>query len=266
MFCCCIEGLSRITMLMYHFPPQMKTLKLRRVVLDPFKISWLDAIVFTQRALRISYHTSHLTRHTSHVKHHTSHFTHHTSHITRHIPSLNMTASSRFKPSSDTDAEGLASRLARLVDSSHNSEPELKGFLPLGDSSTLVTACSEEKPAIWTLNIDLQSSLKADLPFREKTVSSSNVLKLLFYGPHARDSCKIWDAAIHRVAHFASVKWAQWELKVRFLLIKLGENWSTGPELAGLVQRDGEFQSRVLVRRSCALSLLCLGCLNCQLR
>jgi hypothetical protein len=178
----------------------------------------------------ITHPATHVTRHTSLTSHH----------INNHKPPLNITASSRFKPLPDTDAEGITARLARLVDASHNSEPELKGFLPLGDSSTLVTACSEENPAIWALNIDLQSTMKADLPFRDKTLSSSNVLKLVFYGPHARDSCKIWDAAIHRVAHFASVKWTQWEMKVRFLLIHLGENWSTDAELAAVIQRDGE--------------------------
>lgn len=178
---------------------------------------------------------------------------------------------SRFDASSEDSAgAGLSSLLAKLSD---KSEPQLKGFLPLGDSSSLVTSCAEEKTSIWTLSVDLQSSLKADLPFLDKTVSSSNTLKLFFYGPHARDSCKIWDAAIHRVAHFASMRWSKWECKVRLLLVQSGENWETNAALVALMQGDSklvlecmQFNSGIDLAAVCSLGVsdvsICFDNLN----
>ncbi len=165
----------------------------------------------------------------------------HTPHITWH--KLRLTVSFLRFDAPGEDSAGMSSLLAKLSD---NSEPQLKGFLPLGDSSSLITSCAEEKTSIWTLSVDLQTSLKADLPLTDKTVSSSNTLKLFYYGPHARDSCKIWDAAIHRVAHFASMRWSKWECNVRQQLLQSGENWETNAELAALMQGDSKLDDECM--------------------
>ena len=112
----------------------------------------------------------------------------------------------------------------------------MKGFLLLGDFVSLVTTCVEDKTAAWALNLNLQSSFKVEIASGAAAVSSSNDLKLLFYGPHARDSCKVthasafqfrksalflsqtlvfffalqvWDAVIHRVAQVAAMRWSR---------------------------------------------------------
>ena len=71
----------------------------------------------------------------------------------------------------------------------------MKGFLLLGDFVSLVTTCVEDKTAAWALNLNLQSSFKVEIASGAAAVSSSNDLKLLFYGPHARDSCKVTHAS-----------------------------------------------------------------------
>ena len=94
----------------------------------------------------------------------------HMSHVTRHTSHITL----RFLP-----------------DDSHKSE--LKGFLPLGDSElSLVSACTEEPTAAWSLSLRLQSSAKAHMVLDGKTVTSSSDLKLLFYGPHARETFKVF--------------------------------------------------------------------------
>jgi hypothetical protein len=54
-----------------------------------------------------------------------------------------------------------------------------------------ISSCKEEKNAAWSLNLNLQSSFRIEQTFGSKLLTNSNCLKLLFYGPHARDSCKV---------------------------------------------------------------------------
>jgi hypothetical protein len=45
------------------------------------------------------------------------------------------------------------------------------------------------------LNLTLQSNDKVELAVGSKIVPNSRDLKLLFFGPHARDNCKVRSAA-----------------------------------------------------------------------
>jgi hypothetical protein len=105
--------------------------------------------------------------------------------------------------------------------SPERKKPGLKGFMLLGDFVSIVrlftfnfyqkanadnttmplilyqppylmrSSCVEEKTAAWALNLTLQSSFRVELTVGSLSVPNSNDLKLLFYGPHARDSCKV---------------------------------------------------------------------------
>ena len=96
-----------------------------------------------------------------------------------------------------------------------------------------------------------------------RTVSSSNDLKLMFYGPHAREICKVilnsqfthtrtyiqnnnvyiesqvWDSAIRRVAQITGIRWSKWEQVVRRTMLQLGDSWATDPALTTLLRDDG---------------------------
>jgi hypothetical protein len=143
-------------------------------------------------------HTPHATRHTSHVTRHTPHATRHTPHVTRHTPLVTRHTphatrhtphATRHTPHATRHTSPLSLRFVPDV----ALEPELKGFLPLGDPDlSLVSTCTEEPNASWTLSLKLQSSARAYLVMNGRTVTSSGDLKLMFNGPHAREICKVF--------------------------------------------------------------------------
>jgi hypothetical protein len=126
------------------------------------------------------------------------------------------------------------------VTSAVSSDHRLKGFLLFGETASVISSCDEIKDAAWALNLSLQSTLKVDMSLRDTTVFSSSDLRLLFYGPHARDSCKVWAATIHRVAQASCIKWGLWEKRVRALILSSGKDWLVNQELVRLMQSDGE--------------------------